>query len=197
MKNLSKIALSAILISGFAFTSCSKDEPAAVVPPAKATIYARLGGTEMVPDPDMPGQMIEKGRLSFRTVVNKTIGKIVADITVGAQGNMAAHFAPILAETGATQTSSIARLSDGLTDFFSFNTGGTNPVNIYSGQDMVKTHNPAMNPRMGRKSTNADYTRFVGFVGASANEAGVATNTELYADIVIVLESLRAPIVQN
>ena len=195
MKNFSKIALSAFLLAGFAFTSCSKtDEPAPVV---KASIYERLGGTVMVQDPDSAaGVMIEKGRLSYRTVVNRTIGLIVADITANNSGNLSAHFAPLLAETNATQTASIARLSDSLTDFFSFNTGGTNAVNIYSGLSMAAAHNPATYPRMGAKSNNTNYTRFVGFVGAAANQAGVASNTELYTDIVAVLESLRAPIVQ-
>jgi hypothetical protein len=62
---------------------------------------------------------------------------------------------------------------------------------------MVDAHNPATNPRMGVKSTNADYTKFVGYVGAAAQQNGVAANTELYTDIVAVLESLRAPIVQQ
>lgn len=194
MKNFSKFALSALLIAGFAFTSCSKDEDP--VPVAKASIYARLGGTTMVADPNNTDQMIEKGRLAYRTVVNRTIGLIVADITANNQGNLSAHFAPILAETGATQTTSIANLSDSLTDFFSFNTGGTNAVNAYSGRSMVAAHNPATYARMGAKSNNTNYTRFVGFIGQAANEAGVTTGSELYVDIVAVLESLRASIVQ-
>ncbi|MEO0060344.1 MAG: hypothetical protein RLZZ312_1991 [Bacteroidota bacterium] len=195
MKNFSKFALSAILVAGFAFTSCSKDdEPTPVV---KASIYDRLGGSVMVQDPDAAaGVMIEKGRLSYRTVVNKTIGKIVADITANNAGNLSSHFAPILAETGATQQASVAALSDSLTDFFSFNTGGTNAVNTYTGRTMAAAHNPAMYARMGAKSSNTHYDRFVGFVGASANEAGVASNTELYTDIVAVLQSLRGAIVQ-
>ncbi len=194
MKNFPKFALTALLFAGFAFTSC-EDDYVAPIPP-KASIYDRLGGTIMVADPNNTGQMIEKGRLSYRTVVNKTIGYIVADITAGTQGNLSAHFAPILAETGPTQQASIAALSDSLTDFFSFNTGGTNAVNTYSGRNMVVAHNPATYARMGAKSNNTQYTRFVGFVGQSANDAGVATGTELYVDIVAVLESLRTSIVQ-
>ena len=41
-----------------------------------------------------------------------------------------------------------------------------------------------------------DYTKFEGYVGAAANQNGVASNTELYTDIVAVLESLRSTIVQ-
>ncbi|MCF6129661.1 hypothetical protein L1S35_08250 [Flavobacterium sp. AS60] len=193
MKKYSKFALCALVIGAFAFASCSDDDDSA---PAPASIYERLGGTTLVADPDNPGQMIEQGRLSYRKVVNSTVGLIVADVQAGASGNLGAHFAPILGEVTAGNTTNLAILVDNLTDFFSFNTGGTNAVNTYSGLDMVSAHNPAMNPRMGTTSTNADYTKFEGYVGAAAVQNGVAANTQLYADIVAVLESLRDPIVQ-
>lgn len=196
MKNFSKITLGVLFVASAAFTSCNNDDDAPA-PVAKASIYDRLGGTKMVSDPDNSGQMIEQGRLSFRKVVNSTIGLIVADVQSNAAGNLQAHFAPVLAETGTTQSTNIAKLSDNLTDFFSFNTGGTNSVNTYSGLNMVAAHDPATNARMGTKSSNADYTKFEGYVGAAANANGVASNTELYADIVVVLESLRTPIVQK
>jgi hypothetical protein len=197
MRNFSKFTLGVLLVSSAAFTSCSNDDDSTPTEPVKASIYTRLGGTTMVADPDNSGQMIEQGRLSFRKVVNSTIGLIVADVQANAAGNLQAHFAPVLAETGNTQATNIAKLSDNLTDFFSFNTGGTNAVNTYSGLNMVAAHNPATNPRMGTKSSNADYTKFEGYVGAAANANGVAANTELYTDIVPVLESLRTPIVQK
>lgn len=198
MKIYSKITLSVLLVASATLTSCSSNDDDAPAPPVvKASIYERLGGTKMVADPDNSGQMIEQGRLSFRKVVNSTIGLIVADVQSNAAGNLQAHFAPVLAETGSTQATNIAKLSDNLTDFFSFNTGGTNAVNTYSGLNMVAAHDPATNPRMGTKSSNADYTKFEGYVGAAANANGVASNTELYTDIVAVLESLRTPIVQK
>ncbi|WP_264511691.1 hypothetical protein [Flavobacterium sp. N1719] len=195
MKFLKQTSLVAVLIAAAFATSCSNDDDNST--PAKPSIYARLGGTTMVSDPDNPGQMIEQGRLSYRKVVNSTVGLIVADIQAGASGNLGAHFAPVLAEVGAGNTTNLAILVDNLTDFFSFNTGGTNPVNTYNGLNMVDAHNPATNPRMGVKSTNANYDKFVGYVGAAAQQNGVAANTELYTDIVAVLESLRAPIVQQ
>lgn len=196
MKNFSKITLSVLIAASATLTSCSNDDDAPA-PPAKASIYERLGGTKMVSDPDNSGMMIEQGRLSFRKVVNSTIGLIVADVQSNASGNLSAHFAPLLAETGNTQATNIAKLSDNLTDFFSFNTGGTNAVNTYSGLNMVAAHDPAVNKRMGTKASNADYTKFEGYVGAAANANGVASNTELYTDVVAVLESLRTPIVQK
>lgn len=194
MKKISKITLSVLFVVSATLTSCNNDDDSPMI---KASIYDRLGGTTMVADPDNSGQMIEQGRLSFRKVVNSTIGLIVADVQSNAAGNLQAHFAPLLAETGSTQATNIAKLSDNLTDFFSFNTGGTNAVNTYSGLNMVAAHDPAINSRMGTKASNADYTKFEGYVGAAANANGVASNTELYTDIVAVLESLRTPIVQK
>lgn len=194
MRNFSKITLAVVIITSSLFTSCNNDDDAVAAP--EASIYERLGGTTMVPDPDNAGQMIEQGRLSFRKVVNSTVGLIVADVQNNASGNLGAHFAPVLTEVGAGNTTNLAILVDNLTDFFSFNTGGTNAVNTYSGLNMVAAHNPATNPRMGTTSTNNDYTKFVGYVGAAANANGVASDTELYTDIVAVLESLRDPIVQ-
>jgi len=192
MTKYSKLALCALVFGAFTFTSCSSDNDN----PAPASIYERLGGTTMVADPDNAGQMIEQGRLSYRKVVNTTVGLIVADVQSNASGNLGPHFAPLLTEVGAGNTTNLAVLVDNLTDFFSFNTGGTNAVNTYRGLDMVAAHNPAVNNRMGRTSTNADYNKFVGYVGAAAVQNGVAANTELYTDIVAVLESLRDPIVQ-
>jgi hypothetical protein len=196
MKNFSRITLSVLFVASATLVSCNNDDdnPA---PPVKASIYERLGGTKMVADPDNSGQMIEQGRLSFRKVVNSTVGLIVADVQSNASGNLGAHFAPVLTEVGAGNTTKLAVLVDNLTDFFSFNTGGTNAVNTYSGLNMVAAHDPAINARMGTKSSNADYTKFVGYVGAAANANGVASNTELYTDVVAVLESLRTPIVQK
>ena len=171
MKKISKITLSVLFVATATLTSCNNDDDSPMV---KASIYDRLGGTTMVADPDNSGQMIEQGRLSFRKVVNSTIGLIVADVQSNAAGNLQAHFAPLLAETGSTQATNIAKLSDNLTDFFSFNTGGTNAVNTYSGLNMVAAHDPAINSRMGTKASNADFTKFEGYVGAAANANGVA-----------------------
>lgn len=197
MKNLSKFALCALVIGATVFTSCNNDDDNNEPTPPQS-IYARLGGTTLVADPRNPGQMIEQGRLSYRSVVDTTINYIVADIVAGNPGNLGAHFGPIAGEVFGTpaNTTNVAILSDNLTDFFSFNTGGTNAVNTYNGLDMVTAHNPAQNPRMGALSTNANYDKFVGFVGAAAVANGVQANTQLFADVVAVLESLRDPIVQ-
>ncbi len=199
MNNFAKIACAATIVAAGFFTACSDDDDDQMViptPTPTASIYERLGGTTMVSDPNNPGQMIEKGRLAYRSVVDSTVTLIVADIQAGAPGNLSAHFAPLLGEVGGGNTTNLARLSDNLTDFFSFNTGGTNAVNTYSGLNMVEAHNPSTNPRMGTTATNADYTKFEGYVGAAAQLNGVDPDSQLYDDVVAVLESLRDPIVQ-
>ncbi len=194
MTKFSKLALSALVLGAALFSSCSSSSDST---PATPSIYTRLGGTTLVADPDNAGQMIEQGRLSYRKVVNSTIGLIVADVQSNASGNLGAHFAPLLGEVGAGNTTNLAELVDNLTDFFSYNTGGTDAVNTYSGLSMADAHNPAINSRMGVKATSADYTKFEGYVGAAAQANGVAANTQLYTDLVAVLESLRSPIVQQ
>ena len=196
MTKFSKIALCALIIgSSLFFTSCDENTPDPQNP--EATLYRKLGGAILVADPNNPSQQIEQGRLNFRSVVDSTIVLIVADIVAGNEGNLGAHFAPIAGEVFGTpsNTTNVAVLSKNLTDFFSANTGG-GATNTYSGLDMVTAHNPALHPRMGAKATNADYDRFIGFVGAAAGKNGV-TDTEIIGEVVAVLESLRAPIVQD
>lgn len=193
MTTFSKIALCALIIGSSAFfTSCGDDDSSAT----PQTIYQKLGGTKMVVDPNDGTKMIEQGRLSYRSVVDSTIVLIVSDIVAGNPGNLGAHFAPIAGEVFGTppNTTNVAVLSKNLTDFFSANTGG-GATNTYSGLNMVAAHDPAQHPRMGAKSTNADYDRFVGFVVQAAAKNGV-TDQALIAEIGAVLESLRAPIVQ-
>ena len=193
MTKFSKIALCALIIGSSAFfTSCDDTEDTKV--PVAKTLYQELGGTKMVTDPDDSSKMIEQGRLSFRLVTNSTIQLIVADITAENPGNFSAHFAPLLAEVGAGNTTNIAVLSKNITDIFSVASGGQ-ATNTYSGLDMVTTHDPAKNPRMGKKVSNADMDRFIGFVGQAAALNGV-TDQKIITEVVTLLESLRSKIVQ-
>jgi hypothetical protein len=193
MKKFSTMALFALFIGTSAFfTSCNDDDDAR---PQAMSLYQKLGETTMVSDPNNPGQMIEQGRLSYRSVVDSTITLIVSDIVAGTEGNLGAHFAPVISEALSGNTTNVAILSKNLTDFFSANTGG-GATNTYSGLNMVAAHDPAQNPRMGKKSNNAEYDKFIGYVGAAAGLNGV-TDGALIGEVVAVLESLRAPIVQE
>ena len=196
MKKISRIALCAMTIgAGALMVSCGDDDTTATPPVVEQTLYQKLGGTAKVADPNNPGQMIEQGRLSYRSVVDSTINLIVADIVTGSQGNLGAHFAPIVGEVSGGNATNVAVLSKNLTDFFSANTGG-GATNTYSGLGMVAAHDPAQNPRMGAKATDANYDKFIGYVGAAAGLNGV-TDPALIGDVVDVLESLRDPIVQQ
>jgi len=195
MKKISRIALCAMtLTAGALMVSCGDDDNT-TPPPVERTLYQKLGGTAKVADPNNPGQMIEQGRLSYRSVVDSTIVLIVADISNGANGNLGAHFAPIVGEVVSGNATNVAVLSKNLTDFFSANTGG-GATNTYSGLGMVEAHDPAQNPRMGAKANDANYDKFIGYVGAAAGLNGV-TDPALIGDVVDVLESLRDPIVQQ
>ncbi|GGD17515.1 hypothetical protein [Flavobacterium orientale] len=194
MTKYSKLALFALFLGlGSLSVSCSSDDDNST--PAELSLYEKLGGFTKVADPNNPAVMIEQGRLSYRSVVDSTITLIVADIVSGANGNLGAHFAPVVGEVLSGNTTNVAVLSKNLTDFFSANTGG-GATNTYSGLNMVDAHNPATNPRMGVKSTNANYDKFIGYVGAAAGLNGV-TDPTLIGEVVTVLESLRAPIVQE
>jgi hypothetical protein len=61
---------------------------------------------------------------------------------------------------------------------------------------MSDAHNPALNPRMETKATNANFDKFEGYVGAAAGKNGV-TDPAIINDVVTVLESLRTQVVQK
>ena len=193
MKKLVRITILALFLgTAFSYLSCSDndDQPAMT----ELTLYQKLGGTLKVTDPNNPGMMIEKGRLSYRSVVDTTITLIVADIVAGSNGNFGAHFAPLVSEVSAGNTTKVAILSKNLTDFFSANTGG-GATNTYSGASMTVAHNPAINTRMGVKATNANFDKFIGYVGTAAGLNGV-TDPVIINQVVAVLESLRTQVVQ-
>ncbi|WP_333693360.1 hypothetical protein [Flavobacterium sp.] len=193
MKNATKMSVLFLCLSaGITLYSCSDDDKST---PTELSLYEKLGGFNKVQDPNNPNQLIEQGRLSYRSVVDSTITLIVADIVAGSQGNLGAHFAPIVAEVSSGNATNVAVLSKNLTDFFAANTGG-GATNTYTGLGMVAAHDPAQNPRMGVKANNADYDKFIGYVGAAAGLNGV-TDPVLIGEVVTVLESLRAPIVQE
>ena len=194
MMNSRKFMLALIASAGM-FVACESDDDQNMVAEPTQSLYEKLGGTTMVSDPNNPNQMIEQGRLSYRSVVDSTITLIVTDIVMEEEGNLGAHFAPVLAEVAAGNDTNVAVLSDNLTDFFSANTGGGD-TNTYNGLGMVAAHDPEQNPRMGAKSTDANYDKFIGYVGEAAGLNGV-TDPEIINEVVAVLESLRDPIVQE
>ena len=196
MPKFSKIGLCATLPEAPFFTLLSKNHHETRV--ITKSIFARFGSRTLVTNYEASTVlMIEQSRLSYRKVINTTINLIITDIKNNASGNLSIPFTPLLGEHEACNTNNLAELVENLTDFFSYNTNSTGDVNVYSSTSMVNTHNPEVNTRKSDKDNTANYNIFEGYVAAAALQNGVATSTQLYADVVAVLESLRAPIVKQ
>src|ERR1700732_3430353 len=148
MKKLSFIPVLAIVLSMLIIESCSKNSSNNVKPTIiGTTLYDSLGGTTLVADPAYQGAMIEKGRLGIRNVIDSTIFVIAADPRING------HFTVLLSEVGMKNFSGYTDLSENLTTFVAGATGAKDY--IYIGLSMTDAHNPATNPRMTGKATNA------------------------------------------
>lgn len=156
------------------------------------TLYTALGGDEMVDDPANQGQMIERGYLTLRSVVDSTIFVIAGDDRLNEE-----YFSVLLNEVGNNDLSGFAALSKGLTDFFAYATGSTNPDHYYTGLNMVDAHNPSVNSRMGNLSDDAAYDAFIEDVVAGAGQNNVPSDDPIVAALGGFLESLRGDIVQR
>ena len=187
MKNLIIVSIIALSISSVAFQSCKKkDTPA---PPAKPTLYDSLGGSAMVADPANSGQQIEKGRLLIRSIIDSTIFVIAGD------NSLNGHFTVLLSEVTAGNLSGFQELSKNLTDFVAVGTGAKNYK--YTGMDMISTHDPAQNPRMDGKASNADMDEFEKDLFMGASKAGVPGTTPALISVGKIVESLRSQVVQK
>ncbi len=170
-------------------TGCKKDddEDPAPTPTPTPSLYSQVGGTTMVADPAHPGQMIEQGYLSFRSVVDSTIFVIAAD------PQLQPFFAVLLGEVTGGNTTNLAILSENLTEFFSVAAGGTNFT--YSGLNMVDAHNSTGNPRMSGLANNAAFDRFIADVVTGAQQNSVPDN--IITQVGALIETLRDDVVQQ
>jgi hypothetical protein len=151
------------------------------------SLYDSLGGTTMVADPANPSQMIEKGRLGIRSVVDSTIFVIAADPQLNG------FFTVLLAEVTNGNTSGLEALSKDLTDFFCVATGAKNFT--YGGMNMKDAHDPAKNMRMNGKSSNANFDRFVADLVTGAKQVGLSD--KLIGQVGAVVETTRGDVVQK
>lgn len=183
-----KLLLFALLAGTMMFAACSDDKDTLPSTPTP-TLYEKLGGTTMVSDPANTGQMIEKGRLGLRSVVDSTILIIAGD------PDLQPYFEVLLMEVGTGNVTGFTALSKNLTDFFCVATGAKNFT--YNGiASMAAAHDPAQNNRMALKADNAAYNKFIADVVAGAAKNGV-TDSEIVSELGAVLESLRSVIVQR
>lgn len=192
MKKLSLFALVAICISSFGVMSCHKDNHP---PKPTLTLYDSLGGTAMVKDPNNPSQMIEKGRLGIRSVVDSTIFVIAADNSING------YFTVLLSEVKMGNLTGFEELSKNLTDFFCVATGSKDYM--YTGLSMMAAHNPAKNPqdtvvanpRISMKVDAADFTEFINDLGMGAKKN--ALPDYLIARVAAVASSVQGQVVQR
>ncbi len=186
MKKLSLLSLliGVCILGAISVTtpSCNKSDDAVVTP----TFYDTLGGTEMVTDPANPSVKIEKGRLGLRSVVDSTIFVIAADAQLNG------FFTVLLSEVTSGNTSGFQLLSKRLTDFFCVATGAKNFV--YDGKNMVDAHNPATNPRMNGKASNANFDRFITDLVIGAQKNGLPSS--IITRVGAIVETLRTKVVQ-
>jgi hypothetical protein len=185
MKHLPIILFALLIAGGCAlFPSCSKTDD---VPVAKPTLYDTLGGTTLVTDPANKSAKIETGRLGIRSVVDSTIFVIAADSRING------FFEVLLVEVTSGSLSGFQDLSKELTDFFCAATGSKNFS--YTGLNMSDAHNPAKNPRMKGKATNASFNAFIEDLVAGAKKNGLPD--AVIAKIGVLVESQRTLVVQQ
>ncbi len=151
------------------------------------TLYDSLGGTQMVDDPSNSGQMIEKGRLGIRSVVDSTIFVIAADPSLNG------FFPVLLSEVTAGDLSGFSALSKNLTDFFCVATGAKNFS--YSGMSMAAAHDPAQNSRMNGKASSADFDQFVADLVIGAKKVGLSD--QLIGQVGAVVATTKGDVVQQ
>lgn len=186
MKKIRFLSIAAILImvalTVFTTSSCKKSDSTMVTP----TLYDSLGGTAKVSDPANPSVMIEKGRLGIRSVVDSTIFVIAADPQLNG------FFTVLLQEVSAGNLSGFQELSKNLTDFVCVATGATNFT--YMGDNMRDAHDPAKNPRMNGKASNANFDRFIADLVKGAQKNGLPN--DLINKVGALVETLRPQVVQ-
>jgi hypothetical protein len=198
MKKKVLLAAAVLMSVAFLYPSCKKkDDPAPVeetpAPTPGPTLYSRVGGSTMVADPRHAGMMIEQGRLTLRSVVDSSINVIAAD------PQLQPYFSVLFAELGSGNTSGLTALSLNFTDFMCSATGATNTAYLYGGRSMKQAHNPMHNTRMTGTINNADFDQFVNDIGTGLAKNGVtsANSPQLVTDLVALLNTTRADIVQR
>jgi hypothetical protein len=186
--NRSKSAVVLALVIGMggwmAFNqSCSKKSS----PPAAMTLYDSLGGTAMVADPANSGQMVEKGYLGIRTIVDSAIFIIAADTQING------YFKVLISEVTSGNLSGYQRLSVNLSNFIAVATGAKDYT--YTGLSMQAAHNPNTNPRITMTVDSADFNEFIGDVAESATMNGLSP--DLLTRVGTVLYSVEGQVVQR
>lgn len=188
MKKIALVfAVVGIGIISISTQSCKKNDDTPATP--KPTLYDSLGGETLVADPTgTNGATIEAGRLLIRNIIDSTIFVIAGDNAING------HFTVLLSEVTSGNLSGFQELSKNLTDFVAAGTGSTHYT--YEGLSMTAAHDPAQNPRMNNKATNADMDAFEADLFTGAAKAGVSSSNPALQSVGRIVESLRSQVVQ-
>jgi hypothetical protein len=185
--NLSKTtAVVALILLGIVMTtsySCKKSSSSS----SPQTLYDSLGGSTMVSDPANSGQMVEKGYLGIRTIVDSAVFIIAADTQINK------YFTVLLGEVTSGNTSGFQKLSTNLSTFIAVATGAKDYT--YGGLTMSAAHNPSSNPRISMLVDSADFNEFVVDVAKSATNNGLSST--LLGRVGTVLYSVEGAVVQR
>jgi hypothetical protein len=186
--NLSKTTVIFALVLGagvlvVSSQSCSKKSSSA----APMTLYDSLGGSAMVSDPANSGQMVEKGYLGIRTIVDSAVFIIAADAQING------YFKVLIGEVTAGNLSGYQKLSTNLTTFLAVATGAKDYT--YTGLTMQNAHNPSTNPRITMTVDSADFNEFMVDVAASATKNGLPG--DLLTRVATVMFTVEGQVVQR
>ena len=186
--NLSKTTVIFALVLGagvlaVASQSCSKKSSS----PASMTLYDSLGGAAMVSDPANPGQMVEKGYLGIRTIVDSAVFIIAADAQING------YFKTLIGEVTSGNMSGFQKLSANLSTFLAVAVGAKDYK--YTGLSMQNAHNPATNPRIAMTVDSSDFNEFMVDVAASATKNGLPSY--LLTRVATVMFTVEGQVVQR
>jgi hypothetical protein len=162
--------------------SCSKKSSSPAL-----TLYDSLGGTAMVADPANSGQMVEKGYLGIRSIVDSAVFIIAADTEING------YFKVLISEVTSGNLSGYQRLSTNFSNFVAVAAGAKDYT--YTGLSMTNAHNPGTNLRITMTVDSADFNKFIGDIAESATKNGLPAN--LLARVGAVLYSVEGQVVQR
>jgi hypothetical protein len=186
--NLSQTkAILAVVLTFGVFTlvtqSCSKKNSTV----APMTLYDSLGGSVMVADPANAGQMVEKGYLGIRTIVDSAIFIIAGDMAING------YFQVLISEVTSGNTSGYQKLSTNLSTFIAVAAGAKDYD--YTGLSMAAAHNPSTNSRISMKVDSGDFDEFIKDVAASATKNGLSA--QLLGQVGTLLYTVESQVVQR
>lgn len=154
--------------------------------PDEMTLYEKLGGDDMVADPNDPNEMIEEGRLAIRSVVDSSI------FVIAANPDLAVYFQALIADITGGDFSTFFALSENFTDYIAVEAGAENFT--YDGMNMSDAHDPTVNSRMAMTADNDDFNSFIAAIVTGANQNSVPS--DLIGELGEILEATRSDIVQ-